>query len=391
MPRTICYVEANKDGTIGGSHYCLLDLVKHLDRARFSPHVVFFHDHSLVDAFRQCAQVTILKKPAGLRIPGSFGKLPPVRLFQRFVNAVLFKPLEWLTAWRTLRRISPDLLHMNNSPTDWSWIDSAVRLGIPIFSHIRGCWTLTPAHKRLAASCKRIIAISDFVSQNFQKQTGPMPSVVTVLDGIDIANFLEKPRRTREEVLSELSLPENCLLIGMVGNIKRWKGQHVFLEAMEQLVQQHGNVYATIVGGVSNIPDDKLYHSELILFATTDRLATRVSFTGFTSDPSYMSAADICVHASTDPEPLGRVIVEAQLLGKPVVASAHGGPLELVEDGVTGCLTAPGNSVELAQKLEELISSPTLREKLGRQGRAYACDKYDIRGYADRIMQIYDE
>lgn len=390
--KKVCYIEANQDGTVGGSHYCLLDLLRHLDSSRFAAHCVFYHEHPLIDAFKEVSEVSVLAKPSGLRIPGRLGANPLVRAFQRSVNAVVFRPLEWFKVRRCLRRIAPDILHLNNSPTAWAWIANARSMQIPVVSHIRGCWTLTNRHKQLARNCERLIAISDFIARDVQRQTGQLNHITTMLDGIDVAQFLSAKRRTREEVLHSLDLPQDCALIGIVGNIKRWKGQHIFLKALEQLVRDDDRIRGVVVGGVSSIADDNLYHSEVLLLAASDALSPKVRFTGFTQDvSSLMDAMDIFVHASTEPEPLGRVIVEAQLLGKPVVASAHGGPLELVTDGVNGFLVPPSNSVCLAEALEKLLASEDLRRNIGNTAAESAAEKYDIRSYAAKIMRLYDE
>lgn len=389
--RTVCFIEANKDGTVGGSHYCLLDLVRNLDPARYRAHVIFFHEHRLIPEFSKAAEVTVLPPPAALRLSNSWRKFLLPRLCQRAVNAAVFMPLEWLGARRRLRLIRPDVLHLNNSPTAWAWIDNASALAIPVVSHVRGCWHLTARHKRLARKCRNVIAISRYVADDLLRQTGALEGLTTLLDGIDVERFLSRPRRTKQDVHQELNVPAQSLLVGVVGNIKRWKGQHVLLEALARLRSEGFDFYAVIVGAVSNIPDDKLYSNELLELAKSSALSGRVHFTGGSADAiSYMAALDVCAHTSTEPEPLGRVVVEAQLLGKPVIATAHGGPCELIQDGVDGFLTAPGNADLLAERLRALLASRDLRLQIGEQARKRASESYAIKPYAEKIMEIYD-
>ncbi|MFM9158005.1 MAG: glycosyltransferase, partial [Dolichospermum sp.] len=82
---------------------------------------------------------------------------------------------------------------------------------------------------------------------------------------------------------------------------------------------------------------------------TTLGLENRVKFLGFRSDiPQLMTMCDLITHSSTAPEPFGRVIIEAMLCGKPVVAAEAGGVIELVENGINGFLVTPGKPEELA-------------------------------------------
>ena len=84
--------------------------------------------------------------------------------------------------------------------------------------------------------------------------------------------------------------------------------------------------------------------------------------------PSVMNALDVFVHASVQPEPYGRVILEAMALGKPVIATDHGGPREIIEDGLSGFLVSPNDPEDLARCLQHLLNSPELRRKIGQHG-----------------------
>ena len=106
-------------------------------------------------------------------------------------------------------------------------------------------------------------------------------------------------------------------------------------------------------------------------------LADRVIFTGYQKYPAAcMAAMDVVVHTSTSPEPFGLVVLEGMALGKPVVATAHGGPLDVVVEGGTGFLTAPGDAAELAAVLVRLLGDADLRQRVGAAGRARFLDKF---------------
>ena len=92
-----------------------------------------------------------------------------------------------------------------------------------------------------------------------------------------------------------------------------------------------------------------------------------------------MNACDVVVHASVEPEPWGLVVAEAMACGRAVIASAAGGPLEMIDHKRTGWLTAPADEVALATSLEMLLANPGLRAGLGEAARRHAESEFDPR------------
>ena len=101
--------------------------------------------------------------------------------------------------------------------------------------------------------------------------------------------------------------------------------------------------------------------------------------------------SDVVVHASTRPEAFGRVVIEAQAMGRPVIATDLGGPSETVEHGVTGWLTIPGDPSTLAQALEEALGMDTeARMALGHRARASVLHGYTVRAMQDATLDVYE-
>ena len=122
----------------------------------------------------------------------------------------------------------------------------------------------------------------------------------------------------------------------MVGRVAPWKGQHVFLPAFARAFAG-GSERAVIVGAAMFGATEADYGAGLQETASVLGIADRVDFRGFREDVwSELHQMDILVHASVTPEPFGQVIVEAMLAGVPVIASAAGGPGEIVTDNVDG-------------------------------------------------------
>src|SRR5205814_42692 len=152
-------------------------------------------------------------------------------------------------------------------------------------------------------------------------------------------------------------LPPGDNTIGVFGRITRWKGQDVVLRALAKL----SDVRAIFVGE----EEDREYANELRSLAND-----RVRFLGFREDArELMSAVDCIVHVSTAPEPFGRVIVEGMLALRPVIATNAGGVPEIIEDGVSGILVAPGNADELAAAIRRVFSDPTEAARMAARGR----------------------
>lgn len=156
-------------------------------------------------------------------------------------------------------------------------------------------------------------------------------------------------------------------LVGSFSRLARWKGQHVLIEALSYLPQYH----AVIVGDA--MFGEATYAQDLIKLVQEQGLKDRVHFLGFRQDAKrLMSEVDVVVHSSIAPEPFGRVIVEAQLAGRPVVATAAGGALEIIEDGRSGLLVPPGEPLALAKALEKLAVDPMWAADLAHAGQERA-------------------
>jgi glycosyltransferase involved in cell wall biosynthesis len=121
-------------------------------------------------------------------------------------------------------------------------------------------------------------------------------------------------------------------------------------------------------------------------------LGGKVGFTGFIDDiPAAMRSLDIVVHASTEPEPFGMVIIEAMATGKAVIASHAGGASELFVEGHNAIGHPPGNATALAQKIARLASDEQTRRQLGAAGRATAERLFHGKRLAMELRALYIE
>jgi glycosyltransferase involved in cell wall biosynthesis len=166
-----------------------------------------------------------------------------------------------------------------------------------------------------------------------------------------------------------LQLPGGSPVVGLVGRLQPWKGQDRLLRAQAILHARGHTMHTLIVGGDAyNLSSE--YADSLPQLVDGLGLAGAVTMTGQVPDAGpYIAQMDILVNAS-DPEPFGIVLLEGMARGVAVVAVASGGPRELVTDRETGLLARSGDPESLADALEPLLSSASLRRRIGEAGRA---------------------
>lgn len=169
-----------------------------------------------------------------------------------------------------------------------------------------------------------------------------------------------------------LGLPGDGPLAGTVSRLQRWKGVHVFLDAVALLRRAHPDLHAVVVGGAHETEPG--YERELHKQADRLGIGDAVTFAGFQANAlEWMQAMDVVVHAA-EREPFGIVVVEAMALGKPVVAGAAGGPAEIVRDGVDGLLVPYGDADGIARAVDRYISVPEYAVAVGTAAMARAAE-----------------
>lgn len=369
-PHRVLLIEINEDGTVGGSHQCLADLVGGLDRREWLPRVLFYQDNRFAAALAE----------RGVEVETWDGRRARERA--RHVGIPVLRSLETLARLaeaiavrvRYLRRHRIELVHLNNSPCVGfdDWLPACRLVGIPITAHARGPWSDPgPVWSRVATrGFDRVVAISDFVASTFLAAGVAPAKIRRVYDGIDLARWSAPAAADAEPGEARPSAPTRVEAV-MVGHLRSWKGQDVVLEALALLAPAiRTRLRVRFVGEAPQ--SDRSYAEKLESLVQRHALADCVEFLGYVADPrSLLERADIVLHASTVPEPFGLVVVEGMALGKPVVASDRGGPAEIVTGG-SGLLFDPREPRQLALHLTRLVEDPDLRWRLGRAARERA-------------------
>jgi glycosyltransferase involved in cell wall biosynthesis len=231
----------------------------------------------------------------------------------------------------------------------------------------------------------RVIANSQASADALVHQGGDSRKVRVVYNGLDPAPFDAVTDRDVEALRQELKL-DGAPLIGLFGRLAEWKGQHIALNAVAQLP----GVHLLLVGDA--LFGEQTYAEGLRRQALRLGIQDRVHFLGFRPDiPALMRLVEVVLHTSTSPEPFGRVIVEGMLARRPVVATRAGGVREIMADGQTGILVAPGDADALAQAIRELISDKNRATELATAGRNHAEERFTVDAMVQAMSRNMEE
>lgn len=384
-PARILYVDGNLDGTVGGSYFSLFYLVTGLDVRRFRPLVLFMKDHALVPDYRAAGIDTRIRpRPEVLSVKWRLPRLPA-----RVMNAIQENLLWPLSLRRFLKAERIELVHLNNSTTgNHEWMLAARMAGIPCITHERGINRRFSRRTRLLAPrLAAVICISEAVRTNFALRGFDGLGLTTISNGLD-------PDRMRvttpaAEIRRAFGVEGAGPLVGLVGNLKAWKGQETVIRAVALLRESFPAIGCLLIGGVAT--DQEPFAASMRALIAELKLEGRVVITGYRKDVAdCIGALDVAVHASIDPEPFGRVLLEAMALRKPLVASSGGGVPEIVEDGVTGLIFRSGDSRDLAECVARLVRDPARAAAMGNAGYDRLVARFSIRQNVAQTEAVYD-
>lgn len=281
---------------------------------------------------------------------------------------------------RLIRERGVDLIHARSRAPAWSAYWAARAAKIPFVTTYHGVYDEKLPMKRFYNSVMArgdlVIAISDHVASLVRDRHGVAHErLVTIPRGADLRAFSEEAA-TMDRVAALAAewgvFHEARPILVFPGRLTRWKGQTLFLEAMARVKRARGSndCVALLVGGAAATPKGRAYRAELDRMVGDLGLEEMVRLVGHCDDmPAAYRLASAVVTASLEPEAFGRTIVEAMAMGAPVVAPAHGGALETVDDEKTGWLFEAGDAESLAMAIEHVLDiGPEGRQAAGAAG-----------------------
>jgi glycosyltransferase involved in cell wall biosynthesis len=298
---------------------------------------------------------------------------------------------------RFLKRERYHIVHTHNSKAGFVGRLAAKLAGVPVIVHTVHGFAFhdqEPAWRRMLfrnlerfAShwCDRMIFISQpLIEWAMQERIVDPQKVLKVYSGIDLAHFHPVTEDEKKSIRRKWGIREESAVVGVVSKLWAGKGHEILIQAFKELKEEINDAVLAIVG-------EGYLHGKLVNLVQRLGLADDVIFTGFQTDVSeIMATFDVAVLPSLF-EGMGRVVLEAMAMEKPVVASRVGGIPDLVHDGVNGILIPPGSVEELRSSLVRTLRNPVMAREMGKQGRRRINAEFSAATMVQSVERVYHE
>ncbi|SCA58233.1 putative Glycosyltransferase [Candidatus Terasakiella magnetica] len=296
---------------------------------------------------------------------------------------------------KMIKQESVDLVHARSRAPAWSAYWASKRTHTPFITTFHGTYSHQNPMKRWYNSVmtkgERVIAISSFIAGHMRKIYGVRREIIRVIHrGVDLFRF--DPEKVTAERLVKLStqwnIPDGVPVVALPGRLTRWKGQLVFIDAIAKLERK--DICCLLIGSDQGRSE---YRKELVKRIKHHNLEGVITIVDECTDmPTAYMLSDIVVSASTDPEAFGRVVCEAQAMGRPVVATDHGGARETVIEDHTGWLCKPGDSETMSQAIAKGLNlSEEKREKMAGQAMKHIREGFSKDAMCSKTLEVYNE
>lgn len=307
-----------------------------------------------------------------------------------------------LTMWKNISRIrkmiireGADIVHARSRAPAWSAYKACLSTKTPFLTTCHAPYNIHNEAKRFynssIAKGDLVIAISHHVA-NYLRSNYDVPDekIRIIHRGIALEKF-HPSAVTPDRVIKlakEWRIPDDASIVLMPGRLTRWKGQLVLIEAMAKLARK--DVFCVIIGDAQGRDD---YMQELEQAIEQYNLQGRVRIIPHCNDmpAAYMLSA-VVVSASTDPEGFGRIPVEAQAMGRCIIATDHGGAQETILRGETGWLIPPSDPKSLHESIVEALSlNPTQHYILASRAMEHIAHNFSREIMTDKTLNVYAE
>jgi glycosyltransferase involved in cell wall biosynthesis len=315
-------------------------------------------------------------------MPELVRELSPLNDFRAFMHL-----------FRLFRKQRPRIVHTHTSKAGMLGRWAAFFAGVPIVIHTphghvfwgyfgKGTTALFILLERWTARITdRIIALTkQEMSDHLRFSIAPAEKFTVVHSGVDLGQF-SRSQGDATAVRENLAIPQGSFVVGTAGRLTPVKGHRHLIEAAAGLVRQHRDMLFVFLG------DGELM-SDLKEMASAMGIGDQVKFLGWRPDVAeVMSTFDVFVLPSLN-EGMGKVLVEAMAMGKPLIASDVGGIPDLVVQGENGLLVPPADSKALAQAVLDLYENPDKRRRMGEAGKRISA-AYGVEAMLQKIDELY--
>ena len=289
-----------------------------------------------------------------------------------------------------------NIVHARSRAPAWSAYFASKLANVKFVTTFHGTYNFKSKIKKfynsIMVKSDYVIAGSEFISNHIYKNYVVKAKSSIVKRGIDekyfsINNVGENEKKKLRELLN---IDDKKFIILLPGRLTYWKGQKLFIEALNILNQKKllEKVFALIIGGHQGRVDYKQALTDMIKkYQLDDKL--KIAH-GLNKMPVAYSISNLVLSTSIEPEAFGRIAIEAQSMEKPILASDIGGSLETIKNNKTGWLFKNNNVVDLAEKIKVILESDqAILDSIGRQGRKNVKENYTREFMVSRTLEIY--
>ncbi len=295
-----------------------------------------------------------------------------------------------------------NILHVRSRAPAWSCLIASFITRRKFITTFHGTYNFNSSIKQFYNSImlksKLIIAGSNFIfghiNEKYINYLNPKNKLMVIFRGINLDYYSKKniSENKKNKIFLEWGLEKEKITILMPGRLTKWKGQEIFVEALNILLEDYNknNFQAIILGSDQG---RNVYTKKLVGLVQRYRLAKKIKFINHCKEmPHAYALADIVVSPSIEPEAFGRVAVEAQAMEKPIIASNIGGSKETIINEKSGFLFESGDPRELAKNLNKVMELD--REALyliGNEGRKNVTKKFDVEKMCQTTLNEYQK
>lgn len=364
----VAYLIDTIEPNFGGTETQLVRLIERIDRQKFEPYLCFLRDSAWFQQNRSLApQVNI-----------DFQSFYSLRSWWNFLRFVVF-----------LRRERIDILQTQFRDSNILGTFAAKLAGVGSLIGTRrnqGYWLnrVELLILRLLNPLADYFIVNSGSVQHYVESVEHVPGrkIERIYNGVMLDAFRDNAVEARRAIRQSLAIPDEAMVIVLVGNLRPVKGIDVFLDAIGRIARQFPSARVLIVGE----GDER---QRLTQMRDETGLRDSVQFLGNRTDvPRLLMASDIGV-LSSHSEGLSNAIIEYMAAGLPVVCTDVGGNTEMVEDGHNGCVVPAGDSTAMAAALQKLLADPAAVRAMGQRGRQRAQDMFDINSCVARSEGLY--
>jgi len=282
----------------------------------------------------------------------------------------------------TLGRLNPDILHVRSRVPAWLTYFANKSLKIPIVSTVHG-FNSVNSYSKIMTKADEVICVSGAIKEHIKEHYDAPDKKITVIPrGIDLNKF--NPKNLDADFIKKFKNRyelNDKFIISTVGRITQLKNLETFIRAIAIVQKSESNSVGLIVGGVREDKQNyfeslkdlvKALHVEIIFAGSIDRVA------------EIYELSDVIVSASKKPESFGRSVAEALALNTPVIATNHGGVLDIIQENINGYFFETGDEIELADKIIEA-------KDLKFDGFNYIKENFSLEQMVEKTIKVYEK